>query len=851
MELLRPCHPHHGLAGDPLSRFPSPESFGLGFDLSTSSAHSSEMAAGGEKVYVAVGKSVEKAIGLIQWSVERFSGVEICVVHVHQPSPVIPTLLGKLPASQASIEVVSAYRREEKEQTRKLLRHYLTFCCTSKSFQPCTVFSSLNCKMCCNYILPLVKASVLSTEAEQVQKGIVEMVVKYGIRRLVMGAVPENCMKVKKSSSKANYAAKHAPAFCEISFVNKGKRIWTRDAFEGPIPLDSLSKPQTSAGASMRLPLSAIRDSCSKVTGWLQDESVSPRVALTGSPNRYLPQHSSSLFSSTSASSCSGRTYSERRVSLDSDMKVNEEILHSHFTETWMQVEAIKKEALQELMTRKKLEAEAVEVISKVKVIESAYAHEAKLRNEAEDALRTAVQKQEKLLEEREEIVRKLQKTMRNVALLDSRAQEASRRRDEAAGELHVIQASIATLRQEKQQIQRHKAEAVSWLERWKGHRRAGAARCTGFFGGLNEDIPGFAEFSLSEVQSATCDFSESFKIGQSGHGCVYKGEMLGRTVAIKKLHSHNMQGQFEFQREVQVLSKLQHPRLVTLLGACPEAWSLVYEYLPNGSLQDCLFRKGNSSPLIWDARVRIIAEISSALCFLHSSKPERIVHGDLKPENVLLDSDLSCKICDFGISRLVAEDTLRCPSFRRITEPKRAFPYTDPEFYRDGNLTPKSDVYSFGLIILQLLTGRPPTGLVSEVRKAVSFNKLELVLDQSAGQWPTFVAQRLVDLGLQCCDSNGRNRPKLTPTFVRELEQLHISEERTVPSFFLCPILQEIMHDPQIAADGFTYEGEALLEWLESGHDTSPMTNLKLSHLHLTPNHALRSAIQDWLCNP
>lgn len=242
---------------------------------------------------------------------------------------------------------------------------------------------------------------------------------------------------------------------------------------------------------------------------------------------------------------------------------------------------------------------------------------------------------------------------------------------------------------------------------------------------------------------------------------------------------------------QVQVLSKLQHPRLITLLGACPEAWSLVYEYLPNGSLQDCLFRKGNSSPLMWDARVRIIAEISSALCFLHSSKPERIVHGDLKPENVLLDSNLSCKICDFRISRLVVEDTLRCPSFRRITEPKRAFPYTDPEFYRDGNLSPKSDVYSFGLIILQLLTGRPPTGLVSEVRKAVSFNKLELVLDQSAGQWPSFVAQQLVDLGLQCCDSNGRNRPKLTPTFVRELEQLHTSEERPVPSFFLCPILQ------------------------------------------------------------
>lgn len=794
---------------------------------------------------MAVGKSAEKARDLILWSLRRFAGAEICIFHVHQPSPSIPTLLGKLPASRASVEVVAAYRREEREQTDKLLQQYLAICSTTSE----------------------VRATVLSTEAEQVQKGIVEMVIKYGIRRLVMGAVPENCIKVKKSSSKANYAAKNAPGFCEISFVNKGRRIWTRDANGGPVPLDSLSQPQTSARViscepsqeSSRLSVLIIPESrwstssssgsCSKVIDWLHDESVSPREALTGSPSR--SRHSGSLFSPTSTSGCSGRIHSVIRVSLDSDVRGNEEFLYSQFHESRIQVETMKEAALQESIKRGKLEAHALKVISKVKARDSAYKHEARLRNQAEEALRTAVQKQEKLLEEREEIVRKLQETMRNVTLLESRAQESSRRHGVAAGDLRKIEESIATLRQEKQQIQRHKGEAVGWLERWKGHGRAGAPRCVGFVGRLNEDMPGVAEFSLSEVQSATCDFSESFKIGQSGYGCVYKGEMLGRTVAIKKLHPHNMQGQFEFQREVQALSKLQHPHLVTLLGSCPEAWSLVYEYLPNGSLQDYLFRKGNSSSLLWDARVRIIAEISTALCFLHSSKPERIVHGDLKPENVLLDSDLSCKICDFGISRLVVEDTLRCPSFRRITEPKRAFPYTDPEFYRDGNLTPKSDVYSFGLIILQLLTGEPPTGLVREVHKAKSSNKLESVLDQSAGQWPSSVALRLVDLGLQCCDSNGRNRPKLTPAFVRELEQLHTSEERPVPPFYLCPILQEIMHDPQIAADGFTYEGEAMREWLDNDHDTSPMTNLKLSHLHLTPNHALRSAIQEWLCYP
>lgn len=185
-----------------------------------------------------------------------------------------------------------------------------------------------------------------------------------------------------------------------------------------------------------------------------------------------------------------------------------------------------------------------------VKVFESAHARELQLRKKAEDALGTTIQEQGKLLEEKEEVTRELQKTMRNVALLDSRAQEANRRHDQAAGELKLIQSSIATLQQEKQRIRRQKMEAMRWLERWRSRGQAGAANCDGFIGFV-EDLPESPEFSLADLETATCNFSESFKVGQGGFGCVYKGEMLGRTVAIKKLHSHNMQGQLEFQQEV------------------------------------------------------------------------------------------------------------------------------------------------------------------------------------------------------------------------------------------------------------------------------------------------------------
>lgn len=341
------------------------------------------------------------------------------------------------------------------------------------------------------------------------------------------------------------------------------------------------------------------------------------------------------------------------------------------------------------------------------------------------------------------------------------------------------MELSIADLRLEKQKIQRQKVEAKCWIERWKN---AGSLNCNESVGISGEGMPELAEFSLSELESATFCFSESFKLGQGGNnGCIYKGEMMGRTVAIKRLHPHNMQLQQEFQQEVRVLSKLQHPHLVTLLGYCPEAWSLVYEYLPNGNLQDQLFRKTNISPLPWVTRARIIAEISSALCFLHSIKPERILHGDLKPENILLDSKLTSKICDFGICRLVFNEEAN----------GRAFPYTDPEFNRFGILTPKSDIYSFGIIILQMLTGKPPVELVGQVRKALSLGKLASVLDMKAGEWPIFVAGQLANIGLRCCEPNSKDRPELTPSLVRELEQLHVGEERAVPSFYLCPILQ------------------------------------------------------------
>ncbi|KAL1545150.1 U-box domain-containing protein 33-like isoform X1 [Salvia divinorum] len=762
---------------------------------------------GGDTVYVAVGKSVEKTAALLQWTFSMFPGREICLIHVHRPSPLIPTLLGKLPATRASPVIVAAFRNEEREEMEKLLSTYLMTCSRSR-----------------------VKAGIITAEAGEVQKGIVNLVNLHTITKLVVGAIPD-FMKGKKNSCKACHVSKHAPSFCEMWFVDKGKLIWTKQA-----------------SASLRIH----PPSCQLATSFTDNfrscslDSVQNEAECIKSSFDVL--HSHSISSSMSPSSCTGiTTLTGPSGSSTLRAKSEEEHLCIQVAELHGEVDESKDEANQELLEQKTLEDEALEAINEVKPLESAYSVEVKLRIDAEDELTIAIQEQEKLLKERERISHELQKTMRNIAVLDSRVHEANRRREEVAAELKLIQVSIATLRKERQKLQGQKTEAMRWLHRWKSHEQCEDENEDKLFCSV-EDVYEMQEFSLSDLESATCCFSETFSIGQGGYGVVYKGEILNKTVAIKKLNLFNTKRQLEFHREVLCLGRLHHPHIVELIGVCRESWLLVYEYLSGGSLREHLL-DNNINTLTWKVRAQIVADIASGILYLHSFRPKTIIHGNLKPENILLDPQNRCKISDYMDHMLTAGHAARCPSFRGGSGSSGCL-YNDPETHRTGTLTHKSDIYSFGIITLQLVTGKTHGGLVGEVRRTLSRGKVESILDFSAGEWSAYVARRLVELGLQCCELNSRERPELTLSLVKELQCMPFLEELTIPSFFLCPILREIMHDPQVAADGFTYEGEAIREWLGNGHETSPMTNAKLSDVNLTPNHSLRLVIQDWIAN-
>ncbi|CAL4923700.1 unnamed protein product [Urochloa decumbens] len=368
-----------------------------------------------------------------------------------------------------------------------------------------------------------------------------------------------------------------------------------------------------------------------------------------------------------------------------------------------------------------------------------------------------------------------------------------------------------------------------------------------------------------NELEAYRCTLGnrlrESLKIGEGGYGRVYKGIIGDTAVAIKILrHNENLQGILQFQREVLILTKVRHPHLVNLLGACNEVSALVYEYLPNGSLEDRLSCKGNTPALTWQARTRIIGEICSALIFLHSHKPKSVVHGDLKPSNILLDADLVSKLGDFGIARfLVPSDT---STMVHLTEhPIGTMFYSDPEYMAHGELTSGSDTYSFGIIILRLLTGRNPREIVKRVEDAMINDELHTIIDRSAGEWPFVQAQQLARIGMRCAVEKRRRRADLATDVWPVVEPMmqraslssclstssSIQDESSVPHYFLCPILQKIMRNPHIAGDGFTYEADAIMDWLET-HDTSPMTNLALPNRATIPNSALRSAIQEHL---
>ncbi|XP_004295782.1 PREDICTED: G-type lectin S-receptor-like serine/threonine-protein kinase At4g27290-like [Fragaria vesca subsp. vesca] len=229
-----------------------------------------------------------------------------------------------------------------------------------------------------------------------------------------------------------------------------------------------------------------------------------------------------------------------------------------------------------------------------------------------------------------------------------------------------------------------------------------------------NEDME-LPIFSLSTIVTATDNFSFNKKLGEGGFGPVYKGTLAdGQEIAVKRLSRSSGQGPTEFKNEVLLIAKLQHRNLVRLLGCCIEGEErlLIYEYMPNNSLDFYLFDENRARLLAWPQRFHIICGIARGLLYLHQDSRLRIIHRDLKASNVLLDKEMNPKISDFGMARTFGGDETEGVT-RRVVG---TYGYMAPEYAIDGLFSVKSDVFSFGILLLETLSGKRSRGFYDPV---------------------------------------------------------------------------------------------------------------------------------------
>ncbi|KAK8513406.1 hypothetical protein V6N13_002150 [Hibiscus sabdariffa] len=308
--------------------------------------------------------------------------------------------------------------------------------------------------------------------------------------------------------------------------------------------------------------------------------------------------------------------------------------------------------------------------------------------------------------------------------------------------------------------------------------------------------------FSFSDLKNASKNFRSETLIGEGGFGCVFKGWIdentyaptkpgTGIVVAIKKLKEESFQGHREWLAEVSYLGQLHHENLVKLIGYCAESDNklLVYEFMPKGSLENHLFRKG-VQPISWATRMHIARGIARGLSYLHSLDAN-VIYRDLKASNILLDSDYNAKLSDFGLARDGPTGDKSHVSTRVVGTQG----YAAPEYIATGRLTPKSDVYSFGVVLLELLSGRrvmdeevagfSEETLVEWAKPFLSDNRkmLRIMDTRLGGQYSKKGAQAAAALALQCLHADPKNRPSMADVQV-SLERLHATMEtaRTPP---------------------------------------------------------------------
>ncbi|XP_010507157.1 PREDICTED: putative proline-rich receptor-like protein kinase PERK6 [Camelina sativa] len=286
--------------------------------------------------------------------------------------------------------------------------------------------------------------------------------------------------------------------------------------------------------------------------------------------------------------------------------------------------------------------------------------------------------------------------------------------------------------------------------------------------------------FTYDELAAATQGFSQARLLGQGGFGYVHKGILPnGKEIAVKSLKAGSGQGEREFQAEVDIISRVHHRFLVSLVGYCIAGGQrmLVYEFLPNDTLEFHLHGK-SGNVLDWPTRLRIALGSAKGLAYLHEDCHPKIIHRDIKASNILLDESFEAKVADFGLAKL-SQDNVTHVSTRIMG----TFGYLAPEYASSGKLTDRSDVFSFGVMLLELITGRRPVDLTGEmedslvdwarplcINAAQDGDYSELVDPRLENQYEPHEMAQMVACAAAAIRHSARRRPKMSQ-IVRALE--------------------------------------------------------------------------------
>ncbi|KAL2931809.1 Cysteine-rich receptor-like protein kinase 8 [Bienertia sinuspersici] len=302
----------------------------------------------------------------------------------------------------------------------------------------------------------------------------------------------------------------------------------------------------------------------------------------------------------------------------------------------------------------------------------------------------------------------------------------------------------------------------------------------------------------LDAIKAATNDFSEDKKLGEGGFGIVYMGTLEdGQAVAVKRLSNASKQGVREFKTEACLAAKLQHNNLVKVYGFCSESdeMLLVYEFVPNKSLDRLLYDVNGRAHLKWETRYKIIEGIARGLLYLHEDSSPKIIHRDLKPSNILLDGEMNPKIADFGMAKLFRGDQSQGNTSRIAG----TFGYMAPEYLASGHISIKSDIFSYGVILLEIISGLKNRFSDEQEENLLSYawnlwnegKHLNLVDSTLGNSFSTIGIKRCIHVGLLCTQEDPSKRPNMASILIMLNTELSIElSSPTSPPIF--PYKQE-----------------------------------------------------------